>query len=51
MSLQHLRSTTALVVTVAAVVLTGTAEARITRLEVSSVEPAFGGRSFEPVGP
>ncbi|WP_046869451.1 alpha/beta hydrolase domain-containing protein [Microvirga massiliensis] len=51
MSLQHLRSTTALVVTVAAVLLTGTAEARITRLEVSSVEPVFGGRSFEPVGP
>jgi len=26
------------------------AEARITRIEITKVEPAFGGQSFEPVG-
>jgi hypothetical protein len=35
---------------VAAVLLTATAEARITRIEIQKTEPAFGGRSFNPVG-
>jgi len=26
------------------------ADARITRIEITKVEPAFGGQSFEPVG-
>src|SRR5579871_875126 len=34
----------------AAFLLTGTAEARITRVEIQKTEPAFGGRSFDPVG-
>ena len=28
----------------------GPADARITRIEITKVEPAFGGQSFEPVG-
>ena len=35
----------------ATLVLVAHAEARITRVEVARVEPAFGGRSFDPVGP
>ena len=32
----------------ATLVLVAHAEARITRVEVARVEPAFGGRSFDP---
>src|SRR5215813_10908699 len=34
----------------AAALVTGTAEARITRIEIQKVEPAFSGRNFVPTG-
>ena len=44
----HVRAASALLA--AGAILVAPAEARITRLEITSVEPAFQGRSFEPVG-
>lgn len=40
----------ATIVSLSAMLLTGVAEARITRVEIQKTEPAFGGRSFDPVG-
>ena len=34
----------------AAVLVTGAAEARITRIEIQRIEPAFSGRNFVPTG-
>src|SRR5215207_4048029 len=49
MSIQHLRAAT-LTATAITVLVCASAEARITRVEISSVEPAFGGTSFDPAG-
>lgn len=38
------------IISAAAILLTCAAEARITRIEIQKTEPAFGGRSFDPVG-
>ena len=48
MGSRHLRAASALLA--AGAILVAPAEARITRLEITTVEPAFQGRSFEPVG-
>ena len=48
MGSRHLRAASALLA--AGAILVAPAEARITRLEITRVEPAFQGRSFAPVG-
>src|SRR5215207_6033062 len=48
MGSRHLRAASALLG--AGAILVGPAAACITRLEITSVEPAFQGRSFEPLG-
>src|SRR5262249_1138859 len=47
----NLKRVLALVSATATVLVTEAAEARITRIEIQRIEPAFSGRNFAPTGP